>query len=91
MDDVATTGAALSQSLKIDPADFEKAFSILNSQGKAGAIELKDLAGEMASLAPQWQRAGSSGVEGMTNMGAALQIVRRNFGSASEAAPGSAR
>lgn len=89
MDDVATTGAALSQSLKIDPADFEKAFSILNSQGKAGAIELKDLAGEMASLAPQWQRfAGSSGVEGMTNMGAALQIVRRNFGSASEAGTG---
>lgn len=89
MDDVAATGAALGQSLKIDPADFEKAFSILNSQGKAGAVELKDLAGEMASLAPQWQRfAGSSGVTGMTNMGAALQLVRRNFGSAAEAGTG---
>lgn len=89
VDDIATSAAALSQNLKIDPADFEKAFDILNYQGKAGAIELRDMAGELSTLAAGFQRfKGGTGTGGMQVMGAALQIIRRNFGSASEAATG---
>lgn len=87
--DVADTAAALSQNLKIDPSDFEKAFSVLNTQGKAGAVELKDLAAEAAALSPQFARfAGGTGLAGMTKMGAAVQIIRRNFSTASEAGTG---
>ncbi len=88
-DEVATTAAALRQNLKIDPKDLEAAFDVLNAQGKAGAIELRDLASEMATLAAGFQRfKGSAGVGGMSKLGAALQIVRRGFGSSSEAATG---
>ena len=87
--DVAGTAAALSQNLKIDPADFEAAFDVLNTQGKAGAIELKDLAAQMASLTPQFSKfSGGKGVKGMQQMGAAAQIIRRNFGGTAEAATG---
>lgn len=87
--DVATTAAALSENMKIDPKDFEAAFDVLNTQGKAGAIEIKDLAGELSGLTPQFSHfAGGKGIAGMTKLGAATQIVRRNFGSASEAATG---
>jgi TP901 family phage tail tape measure protein len=89
MSDVAGTAAALSQNLKIDPADFEAAFDVLNVQGKAGAIELKDLAAQMASLTPQFSKfAGGTGIAGMQKMGAAAQIIRRNFGGTAEAATG---
>lgn len=89
VDDVATTGAALTQNLGVAPEDLEKAFGILSTQGKAGAIELRDLAGEMAALTPQFTRfSKGKGIEGMKEMGSAAQIIRRNFSSASEAGTG---
>lgn len=89
MDDIASSAAALTQNLKIDPAQLEQAFSILISQGKAGAVELKDMAGLFASLAPLAANfAGGSGVGGLANIGAALQLTRQGFGSAQEAATG---
>jgi TP901 family phage tail tape measure protein len=89
MDDIAASAAALSQNLKIAPEDFEKAFSILIAGGKAGSVELKDMAGLMAGLAPLAERfAGGSGTSGLASLGAALQIARQGFGSAEEAATG---
>ncbi len=89
VEEAATLAAALSQNMKIKPDELESAFDIINTQGKAGAIELKDLAGELSSLTPQFGKfAGGEGVGGMAKLGAAVQIVRRNFGSASEAATG---
>ncbi len=89
MDDIATSAAAMAQNMKIAPQDMEKAFSILIAGGKAGAIELKDVAGLMASLSAANQRfAGSSGTGGLASMSAALQIARQGFGSAAEAATG---
>lgn len=89
MADVASTAAALQDSLKIDPSQMEAAFSALMVQGKAGAVELKDMAGEMASLAPTMTGfAGGTGLQGLRELGAALQVTRKGFGSASEAATG---
>lgn len=86
--DVATATAALKESMKLDPKDIERVFSGLIMQGKAGAVSLKDFAGELSSLAPRFAKFGSSGVEGIANMGAAFQVARKGFGSASEAATG---
>jgi TP901 family phage tail tape measure protein len=88
MEDIAGTAAALRQNLKIDPKDFEQAFSVLLSQGKAGAIELRELSTLMASLGSQFPEFGKVGVEGLADLGAAMQVVRQGFGSGSEAATG---
>lgn len=87
--DISAGAAALIQQLKIDPSQIEKAMSILAIQGKKGAVELKDLAGGLSQIAPQWaQFANGKGVKGVTEMGAALQIVRRGFGSGDETVTG---
>ncbi len=89
MDEVATAGASLAQNLKVDPSQLEEVFSIINSQGKAGAVELADLASLLPSISAMFQKfAGGTGADGVKEMGAALQIVKRNFGSASEAGTG---
>lgn len=89
MGDIATAAAALKDNLKIDPSQFEGAFSALIEQGKAGAIELKDLAAELSGIAPLFtQFKGGTGVQGLATLGAALQAGRKGFGSASEATTG---
>lgn len=90
MEDVAAVGAALSDALNIKPgAEMEAAFSSLIVQGKAGAVELRDLAGELSSLAPLMSKfGGGTGLDGIRELGAGLQVARKGFGSASEAATG---
>ena len=86
-EDIAASAAALSQNMKIDPADFEKAFSILTHEGKVGSVELRDMAGLLAQLAPQMaQFAGGTGVKGMADLGSALQLVNQGFNDAGMAA-----
>jgi len=88
--DIAQTAAALSQQMGIGPAEMEATFSALAQQGKAGAIELKDLAGTMAQIAPMWGMfKGGKGLQGVRELGAALQVVKRGFGGdASETVTG---
>jgi TP901 family phage tail tape measure protein len=87
--DVAATGAALRDNLGIDPKDFEAGFSALHVQGKAGAVELRELATELAGVAPSFAAfKNGTGTDGLIEMGAALQVVRKGFGSTSEAATG---
>lgn len=79
--DIAQTAAAMSQQMGIGPADMEATFSALAAQGKAGAIELKDLAGVMSQIAPMWALfKGGKGLQGVRELGAALQVVKRGFG-----------
>lgn len=89
MEDIAATAAAMKDNLKIDPKDFEAAFSALHVQGKAGAVELRELASELAGIAPTFADfKGGGGVDGLVEMGAALQVIRKGFGSSNEAATG---
>lgn len=89
MQDIAGSAAAMKDNMKIDPADFEAAFSALHVQGKAGAVELRELATELAGVTPTFtQFAGGKGVTGLIDLGSALQAVRKGFGSSSEAATG---
>lgn len=84
--DVATAQAALNQALGVTGGETEAAFSGLIAQGKAGAVEIKDFAGELATLAPQFATFGKKGVGGLRDMGAAFQVIRQGAGSAGEAA-----
>ena len=85
--DVATATAALKTAMKLDPANIEAAFSGLIVQGKKGAVSLRDFAGELASLAPQFaQFKGGTDLAGIREMGAAFQVIRNGAGSASQAA-----
>jgi TP901 family phage tail tape measure protein len=89
MADIAATAAAMKTNLRIDPKDFEAGFSALAVQGKAGAIELRDLATLLAGVAPQFaQFKGGEGAQGLAEMGAALQVIKQGFGSSAEAATG---
>jgi hypothetical protein len=89
-EDIARTAAAMKQNLNIDPGQMMDAFGILNQQGKAGAIELKDLSQQLANIAPQWAMfKDGTGLQGLKQMGAALQIAKRGFGGdASETVTG---
>lgn len=89
MEDISATAASMRDNLKIDPKDFEAAFSALHVQGKAGAVELRELATVMAGVAPQFSKFdGGSGTAGLAELGATLQVLRKDFGSTSEAATG---
>jgi TP901 family phage tail tape measure protein len=87
VDDIARAAAALKTNLDIDPAQFEDAFSVLIRGGKAGAVELKDFAGLLATLAPEAAKfKGGGGLEGLRELNALLQVTQRGAGSAGEAA-----
>lgn len=89
MSDVSGAAAALGDALQIKPEELEATFSGLINQGKAGAVTLKDFAGELSSLAPKFAKfKGAMGAEGALQLGAAFQVARKGFGSASEAATG---
>ena len=89
MDDIAATAAAMKDNLAIDPADFQRGFDVLVSQGKAGSIELKELATLLSGLAPSFAAfQGGKGVQGLADLGAAFQVARKGFGSAAEASTG---
>jgi hypothetical protein len=89
MTDIAATAAAMKDNLGIDPKDFAAGFSALAVQGKAGAVELRELSGLLASVAPSFaQFKGGGGAAGLAEMGASLQVIRKGFGSSSEAATG---
>lgn len=87
VEDVATAAASLRQNLKIDASQFEDMFSILSTQGKAGAVELNDFAREIAEVSAQWKKfGGGTGMAGATQMGAAFQVIRKDAGTSSKAA-----
>lgn len=88
LEDVSATAASLQQNLKIKPEEFEAAFSTLIVQGKAGAIELKDLSRIMSGVAPSFKKFKGEGVVALRELGAAFQGVRRDFGSPEETATG---
>lgn len=91
MADVSSAAAALKQNMKIDPGDTLEAFGILVEGGKKGAVEMKDLASQLANIAPQWAQMfkGGSGIQGLKEMQASLQIAKRGFGGeASETVTG---
>jgi TP901 family phage tail tape measure protein len=89
MADVSGAAAALKEQFGLMPTELEDAFSILIRGGKAGKIELKEMASLTASLGAAFKQfGGSQGLGGAAQLGAMFQVAARNFGSASEASTG---
>lgn len=72
--------------LGIDSAeDAMKAIDILNKQGKSGAFTLASLANYGPQLFAAYAATGRKGVEAVTELGAAMQVIREGSGSDAEA------
>jgi TP901 family phage tail tape measure protein len=86
-EDVAGTAAAMSQAFGLGAEDFETAFSMMIKAGKAGAVELKDLAGELPRLGGMaTQFKGGAGLGGIADLTAALQVVAVGTGGSAKQA-----
>ncbi len=90
MSDVTTLAAALQDSMHVDPSQMEAVMSGLINQGKAGAVTMKDMAGEFTGLLPRFARFGELGVKGTNILGAMFQVGRKGFKSAEETGTGMA-
>jgi hypothetical protein len=86
MGEVAESAASISQQFKITKKeDMQQVFATLAYQGKAGAIELKDLAHGLQRLAAAGAGFGMTGVGGVSKLGGLVQLARRGTGSADQA------
>lgn len=74
------------QKLAIDSNEAAmKAIDTLNVQGKAGAFRLDLMAREGPKIFAAYAATGRKGVEAVTELGAALQVIKGGVGSESEA------
>lgn len=88
-EDVARMASSLQQTMNIDPAEMENAFSIILSGGKSGSIEMRELAALIGGVAPQFRRFGEEGAAGLARLNAAIQTIAPEFNNqASEATTG---
>jgi phage tail tape measure protein, TP901 family, core region len=86
VEDIAKTADSVGTNFKIAGADMQKAFDIMVEGGKAGQFELKDMARYLPSLAPAAAAVGLKGAEGLEQLVAMLQVVRKGTGTTEEAA-----
>jgi phage tail tape-measure protein len=69
-----------------DAAQILAATDAIAAQGKAGAFTLANLATQGSRVTSAYAVTGRSGVQAMTEMGAALQMIRRGVSSPEQAA-----
>lgn len=87
--DISGASAALIQQLKVKPEETEDVLSMVTRGGKAGAVEIKNMASLLGSLSSQFKDfEGATGKRGTAQMVSAFEVIRRNFGSASRAETG---
>ncbi len=86
MDDLGATTLALRDNLGITAQDLSAAFNILASAGKAGNVELKDMAKFFPQMAPTMASMGVTGKEAVAQIAAALEVARKGAGTNDEAA-----
>jgi TP901 family phage tail tape measure protein len=87
--EIAEAAASMRKNLDLDPKDFRKGFDVLLNLGHKGALELRDFAGEMSGVAPQFKEFGSAdSLTKLTELGAALETVKLNFKDSAETATG---
>lgn len=85
--DISEAAASLSKQFDITSIEeMREALQALTAQGKAGAFEIKDAAGEFQELAAAGAAFGlNKGAAGARKLGGLAQIARSGTGSASEA------
>lgn len=86
IEDLSKLGTASILNLKVPVEQLQLAFDKLAYAGKAGGFELKDMAQYFPDLGAAFATFGQEGVGAVTDLGAALQIVKRSTGDTSQAA-----
>ena len=71
-----------------DPDDLRRGLDAIITAGKKGAIPLGEMNQILQSTGVTFARFSETGVDGAANLAAALQILRKGFGQASEAGTG---
>ena len=84
--DLSKAGFAAMSNLGVAAEDLAKSFDIMAAAGKAGGFELKDMAQYLPAITGLAESKGMTGQRGLAEIAAALQVVRRGAGDASEAA-----
>lgn len=85
-EDVMRAGQAVFANLRVPAEQVQLAFDMMAASGNAGAFELRDMAQYFPSITAQAQALGIQGTKGVSDLAAALQVVRQGAGDASEAA-----
>jgi len=88
MSDVAKMIYAAVDNLKVPVSETTKLLDALAQAAKEGAFEFKDMAQAFPSIAAIGQSIGEKGLTGATRLAAALETVRKGFGSSEQAATG---
>lgn len=89
MRDLAGLTFALGNAFNIaDPNDLERGLSGIVTAGKEGAVPLNQMAQVLQRVAVTFKEVGGEGTAGAADMAAAIQILRRGFGTAEEAGTG---
>lgn len=86
VEDLAKASFTLNDTLNIAPDKLNAALNILSKAGKAGNVELKDMAKQLPVLGSGFKALGMEGPEAAATIGAALQIARKGASDSDEAA-----
>jgi len=83
--DLANAGYAVKDNLKVAVGDTARVIDVMAAAGKAGAFEVKDMAGVFPALTASYQALGQQGVSAVADLAAALQIARKGAGDSASA------
>ncbi|MES2421473.1 MAG: phage tail tape measure protein [Pseudomonadota bacterium] len=84
--DLAAAAFAANDNLKVPVQQTARVIDIMAAAGKAGAFEVKDMAGAFPALTAGYQALGQTGVGAVADLSAALQIARKGAGDSATAA-----
>lgn len=86
VEDMAASGYAAIDNLKVPAEHLQLAFDAMAEAGKRGGFELNSMATYFPSLTASAQMLGMHGVDAIAELSSALQIARKGAGSDQEAA-----
>ncbi|TPK15228.1 phage tail tape measure protein [Mesorhizobium sp. B2-5-9] len=84
--DLSAASVSAMQNLKVAPGEITAMLDAMASAGNAGAFELRDMAQYFPALGAAYQGLGQHGVAAVTDLAAAMQIVRKGTGDSASAA-----
>jgi TP901 family phage tail tape measure protein len=85
MNDVATSGIAVMQNLKVPVRNLQEVYDRMAFSAKSGQVEMKNLASELPAALASYSKVGYGGLKGLSDITTQMQIMRRSTSSAAEA------
>ncbi len=83
--DLSAAAFAANDNLKVPVDQTGRVIDIMAQAGKAGAFEIKDMAGQFPALTAAYQALGQTGTRAVADLAAGAQIARKGAGDSSTA------